>query len=85
MSINDGSCKFFFQTFYLDFHTSLVWRVGDVWCGAGHGSRKGNSRRRENGETIWDAMIWVLPLGIIGARLWYVLNDIIGGGDQLYK
>jgi phosphatidylglycerol---prolipoprotein diacylglyceryl transferase len=36
-------------------------------------------RRGENDEAIWDAMVWVLPLGIIGARLWYVLNDIVGG------
>ena len=25
-------------------------------------------RRGENGERIWDALIWVLPAGIIGAR-----------------
>jgi phosphatidylglycerol---prolipoprotein diacylglyceryl transferase len=36
-------------------------------------------RRGENGESIWDAMIWVLPIGIIGARLWYVANSILGG------
>lgn len=36
-------------------------------------------RRGENGESIWDAMIWVLPVGIIGARLWYVVNSILGG------
>ena len=36
-------------------------------------------RRGENGEVIWDAMIWVLPAGIIGARLWYVVNNILGG------
>jgi phosphatidylglycerol:prolipoprotein diacylglycerol transferase len=36
-------------------------------------------RRGENGETIWDAMVWVLPLGIVGARLWYVVNNILGG------
>lgn len=36
-------------------------------------------RRGENGEVIWDAMIWVLPAGIIGARLWYVMNNILGG------
>jgi phosphatidylglycerol:prolipoprotein diacylglycerol transferase len=36
-------------------------------------------RRGENGEAIWDAMVWVLPLGIIGARLWYVVNNILGG------
>ena len=38
-------------------------------------------RRGENGETIWDAMIWVLPIGIIGARLWYVLNSVLGGSS----
>lgn len=37
-------------------------------------------RHGENGETIWDAMVWVLPLGIVGARLWYVVNNILGGG-----
>jgi phosphatidylglycerol---prolipoprotein diacylglyceryl transferase len=36
-------------------------------------------RRGENGDRIWDALIWVLPAGIIGARLWYVLNATIGG------
>jgi len=36
-------------------------------------------RRGENGEVIWDALVWVLPLGIIGARLWYVMNSILGG------
>jgi phosphatidylglycerol:prolipoprotein diacylglycerol transferase len=35
--------------------------------------------RGEKGDRIWDALIWVLPAGIIGARLWYVLNDILGG------
>jgi phosphatidylglycerol:prolipoprotein diacylglycerol transferase len=36
-------------------------------------------RRGENGESIWDAMIWVLPIGILGARLWYVINSLLGG------
>ncbi len=36
-------------------------------------------RRGEVGDIIWDAMVWVLPAGIIGARLWYVLNSIMGG------
>jgi phosphatidylglycerol---prolipoprotein diacylglyceryl transferase len=38
-------------------------------------------RRGENGDAIWDAMIWVLPLGIIGARLWYVANNMLGGSS----
>jgi len=33
----------------------------------------------ENSDTIWDALVWVLPIGILGARLWYVLNATIGG------
>lgn len=36
-------------------------------------------RRGENGDRIWDALIWVLPAGIIGARLWYVINATLGG------
>ena len=36
-------------------------------------------QRGERGDRIWDALIWVLPTGIIGARLWYVLNAILGG------
>ena len=36
-------------------------------------------RRGENGDRIWDALVWVLPAGIIGARLWYVLTAILGG------
>ena len=38
-------------------------------------------RRGENGDRIWDALIWVLPIGIIGARLWYVLNATVGGNS----
>ena len=36
-------------------------------------------RRGENGDRIWDALIWLLPVGILGARLWFVLNAILGG------
>lgn len=38
-------------------------------------------RRGENGEAIWDAMVWVLPAAIIGARLWYVANNMLGGSS----
>jgi phosphatidylglycerol:prolipoprotein diacylglycerol transferase len=37
------------------------------------------TRRGGDGEVIWDAMIWLLPIGILGARLWYVVNATIGG------
>lgn len=36
--------------------------------------------RGEDGEHIWELLIWGVPFGIVGARLWYVLNDILGGG-----
>ena len=38
-------------------------------------------RRGENGDRIWDVLIWVLPIGILGARLWYVLNATLGGNS----
>lgn len=31
-------------------------------------------------DWIWDGLLWVLPAAIIGSRIWYVLNDIFGGG-----
>ncbi len=36
-------------------------------------------RRGENEEYLWDAIIILLPLGILGARLWYVANATLGG------
>ncbi|HXD12119.1 MAG TPA: prolipoprotein diacylglyceryl transferase family protein, partial [Anaerolineales bacterium] len=36
----------------------------------------------ENSEAIWDALVWVLPVGIIGARLWYVINATLGGDTR---
>ena len=37
------------------------------------------NRRGEKGSHVWDALVYVLPAGIVGARLWYVLNATIGG------
>jgi phosphatidylglycerol:prolipoprotein diacylglycerol transferase len=36
-------------------------------------------RRGQDPDYIWDSLIWVLPAGILGARLWYVLNETVGG------
>ncbi len=47
--------------------------AGAVWA------EREIKRRGENGEVIWDAMVWVLPIGILGARLWYVVNSIFSG------
>ena len=37
-------------------------------------------RRGENPDHLWDGLVWAIPAGMIGARLWYVVNDIAGGG-----
>jgi len=39
----------------------------------------GFKRRGQDPDYIWDSLIWILPAGIIGARLWYVLNSTLGG------
>jgi phosphatidylglycerol:prolipoprotein diacylglycerol transferase len=39
-------------------------------------------RNGENSDTIWDALIWVLPIGILGARLWFVMNATLGGDTR---
>ncbi len=62
---------------------TLRWYGVLVMLGAVAGARlaeKEIQRRGENGESIWDAMVWVLPIGILGARAWYVVNNILGGG-----
>lgn len=73
------SFKLFIWTFNLRWYGVLVMlgAVVGAWIAG-----KEIERRGENGESIWDAMVWVLPLGIIGARLWYVVNNILGGGTS---
>lgn len=39
------------------------------------------TRRGENGEHIWNVLIWALPVGVLGARLWYVANATLGGNS----
>jgi phosphatidylglycerol:prolipoprotein diacylglycerol transferase len=36
-------------------------------------------RLGQDAEYLWDSLLWILPAGIIGARLWYVLNTTLGG------
>ena len=33
-------------------------------------------------DYVWDCLIWVVPAGVIGARLWYVLNSTLGGSTK---
>ena len=66
---------------------TLRWYGVLVMLGAAVGAwfaEKEINRRGEKGETIWDALVWVLPAGIIGARLWYVVNATLGG-NTYYK
>ncbi len=39
-------------------------------------------RRGRDPEIVWDALIWILISGLVGARLWYVIADIIGGNTR---
>jgi phosphatidylglycerol:prolipoprotein diacylglycerol transferase len=71
-----------FQFKLFAWQVTLRWYGVLVMLGAVVGAwfaEKEIRHRGENGESIWDAMIWVLPIGIIGARLWYVVNNILGG------
>ncbi len=56
----------------------LIMAVGIIL--AGLVAEWGVKQRGEDGEHIWELLIWAVPFGIIGARLWYVVNDILGGG-----
>jgi phosphatidylglycerol---prolipoprotein diacylglyceryl transferase len=38
-------------------------------------------RRGENPDHVWNALLWLLPAGILGARLWYVANTTLGGNS----
>ncbi len=40
-------------------------------------------RHGENEEHLWDALVILLPVGIVGARLWFVANATLGG-NQYY-
>ncbi len=38
-------------------------------------------RHGEDPEYVWDGLIWAIPAGIIGARLWYCANVTLGGSS----
>jgi phosphatidylglycerol:prolipoprotein diacylglycerol transferase len=64
---------------------SLRWYGVIVMIGAVVGSlmvERVLKRYGENSDTIWDALVVVLPVGIIGARLWYVINATLGGDTR---
>ena len=57
----------------------LIMAVGIIL--GGMVAEWGVRQRGEDGDHIWELLVWAAPAGIIGARLWYVLNDILGGGQ----
>lgn len=42
-------------------------------------------RRGGDPEKLWDMLVWLAVAGVIGARLWYVLNDILTGGTYFVQ
>ncbi|MBN2118978.1 MAG: prolipoprotein diacylglyceryl transferase [Anaerolineales bacterium] len=42
-------------------------------------------RRGEKSDRIWDALLWVVVAGVIGARLWYVFNAVLGGNRSYFE
>jgi len=40
-------------------------------------------RKGQDPDYMWDSLLWILPAGIVGARLWYVANATLGG-DMRY-
>lgn len=71
---------FSFKLFNL--HIDLTWYglivMSSVLLGGWLAERE-IRRRGENGEALFDAMIWAVVGGILGARLWYVINAAIAG------
>ncbi len=45
------------------------------------------SRRGQDGNMVWDMLIWVLIAGVIGARVWHILTpmpDLVAQGITTY-
>jgi phosphatidylglycerol:prolipoprotein diacylglycerol transferase len=73
-----------FSVTILGLTLTLRWYGVLVMLGAvvgGWFAEKEVNRRGAKGELVWDAMVYVIPAGVIGARLWYVMNTTLGGND----
>lgn len=55
---------------YIYFYGIII--MTGALCGTWLASREAK-RKGQNPDLIWDALIWLLIFGIIGARLWHVL------------
>ena len=77
-----------FSTEIFGFTITLRWYGVIVMIGVIVGAlivERELKRRGENSDRIWDALLWVLPAGIIGARLWYVFNASLGGNSSYFE
>lgn len=70
-SFNIGSLTFSLHWYGVILMTAVV--VG-AWLADVEFRRRGGEE-----EFVWNALVWILPAGVIGARLWYVINAILGG------
>jgi len=72
------SFKLFGITFALRWYGVLVMLgvIAAAWI-----AEREYTRRGENSEHIWNSLIWALPVGVVGARLWYVANATLGGNS----
>ena len=39
-------------------------------------------RRGGDPDILWDGLIWAVPAGIVGSRLWYCTTDILNGNTR---
>jgi len=62
---------FFVGPIYIRFY-GIILMLGAL--AAAFLSEREARRRKLNSEIVWDALIWVLIAGIIGARLWHVFT-----------
>src|SRR5690606_4595873 len=73
------SFKLFIWNITLTWYGLIV--MSGVLVGAWFAEREVR-RRGENGEVLIDAMIWPVVIGILGARLWFVVNSTLGGNNS---
>jgi len=67
------------------FTFSLYWYGVLVMLGVGIATwltGREFKRRGQDPDYIWDSLLWILPAGIVGSRLWYVANSILGGSTR---
>ena len=62
-------------------HWYAVFIIGSIIVAAWLTARE-VARRGGDAEDVWDGLTWATLGGIVGARVWYVVNDILGGGSR---